>query len=252
MLTSPSFSERIASAAGNVGSSGGGAPGAGAKSRLLMTRYKVNADGTTTLEPDQRFEVLINPAEFKHVAGITYAKDKTLGDSAVNAKFSAMNDEKVSFSLVLDGTGVVPRPTRTPRSVKAQLADLHNVTYNYVGTLHEPPHVRLLWGSLIFFGRLESMSTQFTLFKPSGEPLRAKVDLSFTGSTSKREGELVSNRSSPDLSHRVQVREGDTLPLLCQRIYGDPGYYMDVAAFNGLGDFRRLRPGLDLHFPPLE
>jgi len=236
-------------------SSTGAALAQGAKARLLMTRYKVNADGTTTLEPDQRFEVLINPAEFKHTAGISYSKDKTLGDSAASAKFSAMDDEKVSLALVLDGTGVVPATSgssRTPRSVKAQLADLQKVIYNYVGTLHEPPHVRLLWGSLIFFGRLESMSTQFTLFKPSGEPLRAKVDLSFTGATSQREGELVSNRSSPDLSHRVQVREGDTLPLLCQRIYGDAGYYMDVAAFNGLGDFRRLRPGLELHFPPLE
>ena len=244
---------------GATASSSSSAAGAsGAKSRLVMTRYKVNADGTTTLEPSQRFEVLINPAEFKHTAGISYSKDKTLGDSAASAKFSAMDDEKVSFALVLDGTGVVPAgvgttgTARAPKSVKAQLADLHNVAYNYVGTLHEPPHVRLLWGSLIFFGRLESMSTQFTLFKPSGEPLRAKVDLSFTGATSKREGELVSNRSSPDLSHRVQVREGDTLPLLCQRFYGDAGYYMDVAAFNGLGDFRRLPPGLELHFPPLE
>ena len=133
----------------------------------------LTADGTMTLEPSQRFEVLINPAEFKHTAGITYAKDKTLGDAVATAKFSAMDDEKVSFSLVLDGTGVLPCSGRSPKSVKAQLAELHNVTYNYVGTLHEPPHVRLLWGSLIFFGRLESMSTQFTLFKPSGEPLRA-------------------------------------------------------------------------------
>ncbi len=237
-------------------SSTSAASASGAKSRLVMTRYKVNTDGTLTLETNERFEVLINPAEFKHTAGISYSKDKTLGDSAASAKFSAVDDEKVSFALVLDGTGVVPggvgASARSPRSVKAQLADLHNVAYNYVGTLHEPPHVRLLWGSLIFFGRLESMSTQFTLFKPSGEPLRAKVDLSFTGATSKREGELVSNRSSPDLSHRVQVREGDTLPLLCQRIYGDAGFYMDVAAFNGLGDFRRLKPGLELHFPPLE
>jgi phage tail protein X len=50
----------------------------------------------------------------------------------------------------------------------------------------------------------------------------------------------------------VVVRQGDTLPLLCQRIYGDPGYYIDVAAFNQLADFRSLRAGMQLHFPPLE
>jgi len=47
------------------------------------------------------------------------------------------------------------------------------------------------------------------------------------------------------------VRDGDTLPLLCHRIYGDPGYYLDVARHNQLTDFRQLRPGAKLHFPPL-
>jgi len=49
----------------------------------------------------------------------------------------------------------------------------------------------------------------------------------------------------------VVVKDGDTLPLLCHRIYGDSGYYADVARFNGLSSFRRLKPGLALHFPPL-
>jgi nucleoid-associated protein YgaU len=228
------------------------AAASGTKTRLLMTRYSVSTDGTLTLEPNVRFEVLINPAEFKHTAGISYDRQKVLGESASSPKFSAVEDEKVSFALVLDGTGVVPGAAGVPPSVRSQIEQLRQVIYDYVGTLHEPPHVRLLWGTLIFFGRLESMSTQYTLFKPSGEPLRARVELSFTGAMSRRESELVSNRSSPDLSHRVLVREGDTLPLLCHRIYGDPGYYLDVAAFNGLSDFRRLPPGRQLHFPPLE
>ena len=106
-------------------------------------------------------------------------------------------------------------------------------------------------GTIIFFGRLDAMSVRYTLFKPSGAPLRARVELSFVGTMSKKEGELVSNKSSPDLSHTVTVVEGDTLPLLCDRIYSDPSYYPDVARFNNLSDFRRLQPGQRLHFPPL-
>lgn len=225
----------------------------GTMTRLLMTRYSVASDGTITLESGVSFAAMINPAEFKHTAGIDYDKKKTLGEAAASPKFAAVKEEKVNFSLVLDGTGVVPSSGGgAPVAVKDHLAKLHKVVYQYVGTQHEPPHVRLLWGSLIFFGRLESMTTQYTLFKPSGEPLRAKVELGFVGSMSKRESELVSNRSSPDLSHSVLVREGDTLPLLCHRIYGDPGYYVDVAAFNRLSDFRSLKPGTQLAFPPLE
>ena len=224
----------------------------GTKTRLLMTRYSVK-DGTIVLDTGTTFTVMLNPADFKHSFGIQYDKQKAQGETAADPKFSAVDNEKVSFALVLDGTGVVPRATgQTALSVKAQLAQLNKVVYQYDGTLHEPPHVRLLWGTLIFFGRMESMSTNYTLFLPSGDPLRAKVDLSFIGAMSKQEAALVSNRSSPDLTHRVLVREGDTLPLLCDRIYGDPGYYLDVAAFNGLADFRRLKVGSGLHFPPLE
>jgi hypothetical protein len=40
--------------------------------------------------------------------------------------------------------------------------------------------------------------------------------------------------------------------LLCNRIYGDPAYFVDVARYNGLDAFRRLEPGARLQFPPLE
>jgi nucleoid-associated protein YgaU len=126
------------------------------------------------------------------------------------------------------------------------------VIYDYVGDKHEPSRVRVLWGTVIFFGRLQTLKTKYTLFKPSGDPLRATVGLAFVGTTSSTEAALMANRSSPDLSHMVEVRQGDTLPLLCQRIYGDPAYYLDVARFNRLVDFRNLKPGGKLHFPPLE
>ena len=56
---------------------------------------------------------------------------------------------------------------------------------------------------------------------------------------------------SPNRTHVVRVRAGDTLPLLCQRIYGNPGYYLQVARFNHLVDFPQLKPGQILTFPPL-
>jgi nucleoid-associated protein YgaU len=57
---------------------------------------------------------------------------------------------------------------------------------------------------------------------------------------------------SPDLTHVRRVKAGDTLPGLCDQIYGDPRLYLKVAAANGLDDFRRLVPGTKVFFPPLE
>jgi hypothetical protein len=225
----------------------------GAKQPLTITACTINdTSGVVSLEGSP-YELLINPSEFTHERTICYNARRTQGQTGNPLKFSAINPDKISFSVVFDGTGVVPMPqgSSAPREVADQIEALSTIIYKYQGGKHEPNPVQLLWGTLIFYGRLKSISTAYTLFKPSGAPLRAKADLVLMGFVSKEEGKLVANRSSPDLSHSVLVVEGDTLPLLCQRIYGDCRYYADVAAFNGLREFRRLQPGVRLHFPPL-
>ncbi|MBC7562514.1 MAG: peptidoglycan-binding protein [Gemmatimonadaceae bacterium] len=225
----------------------------GQKTQLTLTRCSIRPDGTLSIETAVAFTAMVNPSELSHAHSIAYNTRPTLGQVASDAKFSAINPDTLKFAIVLDGTGVVPSPTPggAPRDVQTMLGQLNQVVYSYVSDKHEPSHVRVLWGTIIFFGRLDSMSVRYSLFKPSGAPLRAKVDLSFVGTMSKKEGELVSNKSSPDLSHSVLVREGDTLPLLCDRIYNDSSYYPEVARFNGLADFRSLQAGQRLHFPPL-
>ena len=49
----------------------------------------------------------------------------------------------------------------------------------------------------------------------------------------------------------MTVQAGDTLPLLCHRIYGSSLFYRQVAAVNGLTDLRALAVGSRLLFPPL-
>ena len=63
---------------------------------------------------------------------------------------------------------------------------------------------------------------------------------------------MRANKSSPDLSHVVTVKAGDTLPLLCYDIYGSSNPYIKVAAVNGLTDFRDLQPGQQLMFPVMQ
>ena len=224
----------------------------GAKSQLTITRAEIAADGSMTIDRTKSFTAMLNPTEFKHKRAIRYNTKPTLGQVGSDTRFSAVEPDTVTFALTLDGTGVVPVPAAdASKSVADHVKALNDVIYKYDGSDHEPDHVRLLWGTLILYGRLQSMGIQYTLFKPSGDPLRAKIDLEFVGFMSSKEAELAANRSSPDLSHLVEVRDGDTLPLLCSRIYGDPAYYPEVARHNGLDSFRQLTPGARLHFPPL-
>lgn len=221
----------------------------GIKKKLTLSPCTVDDAGNVSVDGSKsNFEVMLNPASYSHSLSIGYDKKKTQGQTGTELKFSAVNPEKVSFDIVIDGTGVV---SSTAPDVKTQVESLQAIVYAYDGTKHEPNHVRLLWGSLIFFGRLESLSLDYTLFKPSGEPLRAKLKLAFAGAMSKEEEGLKANRSSPDLTHLIEVKSGDTLPLLCQRIYKNTAYYVDVARANNLVNFRKIKPGTKLHFPPL-
>jgi hypothetical protein len=225
----------------------------GLKKKLTISPCEIQTNGNVTVDSGKKFDVMLNPSGYSHQHSISYNKKKTLGQLGSDAKFSAVNPEKVSFDIVIDGTGVVrpENPGQQLPDVKTQIQQLNDIVYKYDGNVHEPNHVRLLWGSFIFFGRLESMAVEYTLFKPSGDPLRAKVKLAFVGFMSKEEEVLRANRSSADLTHHVVVKAGDTLPLLCYRIYRDSAYYLEVARVNDIIDFRNLKPGATLHFPPL-
>jgi len=218
----------------------------GQLTHLVMTRFTLKG-GTIKLDDSATFTVQINPADFKHTAGITYEKQKTQGEAKGSPKFSSVGDEHVSFALVLDGTGVVPPGASGKREdVRTQMKKLNAVTYQYQADTQEPPYVRLLWGSLIFFGRLEALNVQYTLFKPSGEPLRARVDLNFLGAMSKEEAKLVSNREPEAAASSVTVVAGDTLPQLCADHCGDAAAAPAVARANNLPSLMAVTPGTTL------
>ncbi|MGC1302614.1 MAG: hypothetical protein WA840_09590 [Caulobacteraceae bacterium] len=221
------------------------------KSQLTITRCIVSSD-EVTLDRSTSFTAMLNPTDFSHTRGIIYNTQPTQGQVGNDAKFAAMKPDSAKFSLLFDGTGAVPRVPGEPiREVAEHIKNLNDVIYKYDGDNHEPAHVRLLWGTFYLYARLAAMTLQYTLFKPNGEPLRAKVELEFISFLSPKQAEREANKRSPDISHIVVVTAGDTLPLLCQRIYGDPAYYPEVARFNALADFRRLQPGARLYFPPL-
>jgi len=223
----------------------------GSKKKLKLSPCTVDDSGNVTVDDGASFEVMLNPSSYSHSYSIGYSKKEAMGQLGSDTKFSGVKPEKVSFDIVIDGTGVVEVTDSDSSDVKDQVKALTDIVYKYDGSNHEPNHVRVLWGSLIFFGRLDTMSVEYTLFKPGGEPLRAKIKLGFSGFMSKEEEALRANRSSPDMSHLIEFKAGDTLPLLCYRVYKDSSYYLEVARANNITNFRDIKPGSKLHFPPL-
>ena len=90
------------------------------------------------------------------------------------------------------------------------------------------------------------------MFNNDGTPLRAIGKATFAGAVSKELAARTVKTSSPDLTHKRIVQDGDTLPLMTERIYGDSKYYLEVAKVNGLVNFRQLKPGSEVYFPPID
>lgn len=202
------------------------------------------------------FTATINPKSYKRKYATKFANTgdsdgAAIGKSASAVKFSRSEPEKVSFSLTMDGTGVVPDAAKT--TVAAQVDKLRSIAYDYSGTEHEPDPVQLDWGSELkaFQARLTGLDIEYTLFDPDGTPLRASLTLEFIEALTEKEVALEDNNQSPDMTHIVRVREGDTLPLLCERIYKDVSKYLEIARFNDLDHFRKLVPDTLLRFPPM-
>lgn len=202
------------------------------------------------------FEATINPESYSHNFSLKYSGtagkgDQPVGKSGAIPKYSMADPEKLGFTIVVDGTGVVP--DAAGKTVAQQIDQLRTVVYDYDGDEHEPTAVKIIWGKGLksFFGRLTDMSVDYTLFHPDGTALRAKIKVNFIEARTAAQEALEAKRRSPDLTHVVRVQSGDTLPLLCYRVYKDAGKYLAIAAFNDLDNFRELEPNTLLRFPPM-
>jgi nucleoid-associated protein YgaU len=195
--------------------------------------------------------LMINPSSYKLNSSINYTENKSKGTSSASPKFANAGKDTMDFETTYDGTGTIRAGKGPPPSVRAQLDQLKQTVFTYQGSIHQPNFLKIVWGGTVFKCRLSSFTIDYKLFAPSGQPLRAKVSLKFIGYVSVEEEALENNQSSPDLTHLVEVKAGDTLPLLCYKIYNDSSYYQKVAKINGITNFRSLTPGIKLEFPPI-
>jgi nucleoid-associated protein YgaU len=195
------------------------------------------------------YSLQINPESYNHNHSVQFTKNDSTDTAGVTTKFYVQDPQKLSFSFYLDSTGVVPGVT----DVGAEITNFKTIVYTYNGSIHSPNYLTVVWGSGLQFNcRLTSLDIDYTLFKPDGTPLRAKLTVNFEQYLSPQELVSLSNKSSPDMTHARTVIDGDTLPDMCYRIYGDSKYYIGVAEFNKLSNFRLLRAGTTILFPPLE
>ncbi len=219
-------------------------PNKGELEKLLIKAYSA-ADYSG--EPVAEFKADFNPQEYGQVYDVEYQRQQGEGTTGSPVVFRKVKPQEYRFKLMFDGTGTCSEKVE----VYDRIQEFFSVV-GYDGEIHRPRYLKLLWGKLESKCVLLKADITYKLFYSDGRPLRAIMDATFSENIDDSTRAAEANDQSPDLMRKVTVKEGDTLPLLSYRIYGDQTYYLKVAEANGLNNFRNLKAGQTLVFPPLE
>lgn len=193
------------------------------------------------------YVVMFNPESLTEGSNPVFNDEQAPGTEGAQQRYNRTPAGHFSFDFLVDGTGA----SGDKREVAAEIL-LFKETVKLDGDQHRPNFLLIVFGTFIKTAVMTSMSVQYTMFRKNGTPLRAKISVSFKEHTPEVLKFLKTDFMSPDLTRRQKIIEGDTLPLLCHSIYDSPRFYLEVARANGLTSFRRLVPGKELIFPPIE
>lgn len=214
---------------------------------LKKMRIEAYRDPTLAGSPVKTFEVMFNPNTYSQRYDVEYEERQGQGDTASPQVFKRIKPQDYSFEFLFDGTGTAAEKVEVQDTVEEFLL----VTAKHDGEIHRPLYLKLSWGALLVSCVLKSAEVTYTLFRPDGYPLRAKVKATFAEYKDDEKRVAEDRESSPDLTHVHVVAAGEHLSLLAHRFYGDPARYFQVARFNNLKNYRRLEVGQRLMFPPI-
>ncbi len=209
-----------------------------------------NADYADEHQVGEVFTAMINPENYVLDYKVEFNDGQGQGTSATQQKFVMKKPEDMQFEFLFDATGILDGNPR--EDVHEEIEAFKEMLLGYDSSSHEPKHFKLVYGHFLFKGRCHSLTITYKLFNADGSPIRALCKAGFKGSIEDSLRVATENAQSPDLTHRWEVKEGQSLPWICYQVYGDSRYYLEVARVNGLAQCRRLEVGQMLFLPPLK
>lgn len=208
---------------------------------------------------DKGIEVLFNPNTYSIVKPVTWNTQARSSSRATESKkllnappleFGGGGSRTFSLELFCDVTET-DNPIKDVRVETNKIVKLTRIERE----AGQPPVCEVSWGKdppagsdFPFKGVVTNLTQRFTLFRSTGEPLRANLTVAFREYL-EPEDDLREN--DPEFTTRV-VRRGDTLPTIAAEVYGDPALWRTIAEANSIDDPRRLTMGMTLAIPDVE
>jgi nucleoid-associated protein YgaU len=212
----------------------------------------------TTEDGSTQIQALYNPEKYSVNKAVQYAEIGIPGLDEPVLQFIRGQNEKVTLDLFFDTTeqGMVDNVA----DVRALTVDVYNLLKVDPET-HAPPRFSIEWGSgMSLFGQgntsslcvMESMNEEFTLFAPTGEPLRAKLTVTIRMAATVELQFQENPLHSPDRTTVMMVVRGQRISDIAYQQYGDPTQWRAIADANtSITNPRFLDPGTSLIVPSL-
>jgi nucleoid-associated protein YgaU len=199
--------------------------------------------------------VQFNPPEYTIAKAAQIAEIAIPGIDAPILQFVRGQTRTLALELFFDTTrqGVTESAVVDVRSMTDTVAELGRIQPN----THAPPRIRFVWGQgLSFRAIVDNVQQKFTLFSPSGVPVRATLTMSFKEYQTLEEQLKALNLQSSDHTKRRVIRRRDTLARIAFEEYGDATQWTLIADHPDnravVGDLRRLPVGVELAIPAID
>ena len=192
---------------------------------------------------------MINPESYTLETKMEFSSNQGSGTSGQQPRFTMKPPEELAFEFLFDNTGIIDGNPRD--DISQELEEFKDFLMKYEGDIHQPKFFKFVWGTSLMKGVCTALNINYKLFNPDGKPIRAICKVTIRELKEEELRVIEENNQSPDLTHYRIIKRGDTLPLMCYRIYGDSKYYIQVAKVNKLSNFRNLITGDEIFFPPI-
>ncbi len=198
------------------------------------------------------FECFVSPLSVKIHQQNTYGSLQGINSSMPMTGFACGGTNTMEINMVLDGTGAYALHDGEPIDVIAQLNDLMTNTMLYNGSIHQPPFLKVIWGTTpAFLCRGERLDVDYKTFNSVGEPVRADINLILVEDVNIELSKREANKESPDLFHEHLIKNNDNLAHISYQYYQDTSHLHLIAGQNNLNNLYDCIPGNVLLIPPL-
>ncbi|MEV0908250.1 CIS tube protein [Streptomyces hokutonensis] len=230
-------------------------PSTGANNSLVRARLSIHhppSGSSRTLGGRiGEVEFQFNPSQLELSRSASWYAQRAVGfDRGAQQEFSGADPASLAVEVFLDASAT-PTAPQVRKKVEQLLSCCEVDPQSLPTNRPSPPWVRFSWGgfsTVQFTAYVESVSAAYSLFSPTGEPLRATCRLSLKEIPTPAKGQNpTSGALTAQRVHRVVV--GDSLPSLAWREYGNATRWRAIAEANGIDDPMRLRPGSELLLP---